>query len=91
MQSPSNNPSSGRRLLYFDCGSGLSGDMILASLLDLGVPRSVVDEAAARLPVSGYTIRVERERRQSLDVARFHVDVSAKQPARHYADIRQMI
>ena len=92
MQNSQTAPSeAGRDILYFDCGSGLAGDMILAALIDLGVPRSVIDDAATQLPIDGYTIRVEREQRQALDVARFHVDLSSKQPARHYADIRRMI
>ena len=28
---------SGKRVIYFDCFSGISGDMILGSLVDLGV------------------------------------------------------
>jgi hypothetical protein len=82
----------GERLLYLDCFSGLAGDMILAALIDLGVPLDAVRDAVARLPLSGYGIRLERERRQTIDAARFFVDVDeAHQPHRHYSDIRELI
>jgi hypothetical protein len=45
-------------ILHFDCFSGLSGDMILASLLDLGLPLEVVESAVAKLPLRHYRIRV---------------------------------
>jgi len=82
----------GDRLLYLDCFSGLAGDMILGALLDLGVPLDLVRETVARLPLEGYALRVQRERRSSIDAARFFVDVEeARQPSRHYSDIRGMI
>ncbi len=82
----------GGRLLHLDCFSGLAGDMILASLIDLGVPLDVVRGAVARLPLEGFAIRLERERRQSIDAARFFVDIdAASQPHRRYSDIRRMI
>jgi hypothetical protein len=66
--------------------------MILAALIDLCVPLDVVREAVARLPLAGFAIRVERERRQAIDAARFFVDVDeAHQPHRRYSEIRDMI
>ncbi|MCK9459860.1 MAG: nickel pincer cofactor biosynthesis protein LarC [Proteobacteria bacterium] len=80
------------RVVYLDCSSGLSGDMIVSALIDLGVPLDVVSGAVARLPLEGCAIRVERETRRSMVVSRFFVDVAeGHQPHRHYADIRDMI
>jgi pyridinium-3,5-bisthiocarboxylic acid mononucleotide nickel chelatase len=80
------------RVLYLDCSSGLSGDMIVSALVDLGVPLDVVSGAAAALPLSGYRIRTAHETRRSMVVSRFFVDVDdGDQPHRHYADIRDMI
>jgi hypothetical protein len=80
------------RVLFLDCSSGLSGDMIVSALIDLGVPLDVVSGAASRLPLSGYRIRAEHESRRSMIVSRFFVDVGeGDQPHRHYADIRDMI
>ncbi|MBW2527301.1 MAG: nickel pincer cofactor biosynthesis protein LarC [Deltaproteobacteria bacterium] len=42
--------------LFLDCPSGIAGDMTLAALLDLGVPRDAVEEALAALDVDGYEL-----------------------------------
>lgn len=79
-------------ILYFDCFSGLAGDMILASLLDLGLPLEVIESTVAKLPLDKYRIRVEKEQRQKVVATRFFVDVEEKeQPHRHFVDIRKMI
>jgi len=79
-------------VLYLDCFSGLSGDMIVSSLLDLGVPLEVVEAAVRALPITGFSLRVEPEIRSSIRVTRFFVDVGGEdQPHRHFSDIREMI
>ena len=81
-----------KRVLYLDCFSGLSGDMIVSALIDVGVPFSVIEDAAKALPLSGYSLRHEKEMRNSLSVSRFFVDVDeGKQPHRHFSHIRDMI
>lgn len=81
-----------KKILHFDCFSGLSGDMIVSALIDVGVPLKIIEDAAAALPVEGYKIRHEKELRSSLSVSRFFVDVDEKkQPHRHFSHIREMI
>jgi uncharacterized protein (TIGR00299 family) protein len=83
------------RILFFDCFSGLSGDMIVAALIDLGVPFARLEEAAAMLPIGGYRLRHEREMRGPFKVSRFHVDMDIHHSDHHrhrrFADIRQLI
>jgi uncharacterized protein (DUF111 family) len=50
-------------MLYFDLLCGASGDMILASLVDLGVPLSYLQECYARLEIPGLTIEQTRKDR----------------------------
>lgn len=47
------------KALYFDCFSGISGDMALASLIDLGADLSYIEEHLKQLPVDPFEIRVE--------------------------------
>ena len=46
--------------LYFDCATGLAGDMTLAALLDLGVPESFVRQQLALLPLSSWELRISQ-------------------------------
>ena len=39
---------------YFDCFSGICGDMILGALLDLGLNRNFLKKELEKLDVSGY-------------------------------------
>ena len=80
------------KIAYFDCFSGISGDMVLGALLDLGFPESALREGLARLPVGGYEIRVSRQRRGGLEGTRVEVRVDESgQPCRDYQEIRGII
>ena len=48
------------KTLYLECNSGISGDMTVAALLDLGADRKVLEEALASLPVQGFEIEICR-------------------------------
>jgi pyridinium-3,5-bisthiocarboxylic acid mononucleotide nickel chelatase len=90
---PPLGPGAGRdRILYFECSSGVSGDMFLSALIDLGVPLGVIEDAVARLPLGECRLRAEGEMRRSMAVTRFFVDVGeGAGPHRHFSDIRDMI
>jgi pyridinium-3,5-bisthiocarboxylic acid mononucleotide nickel chelatase len=80
------------KVLYFDCFSGLSGDMIISALIDVGVPFSVIEEAANALSVSGYSLRHEYENRAGIRVSRFFVDIcSDEKKHRHFEHIKKII
>lgn len=58
---------------YFDAFSGLSGDMTVGALLDLGVPLAVVDAGLAPLGVRGYRLRHDHLVRSGIHAAKFRV------------------
>jgi len=80
------------KFLYFDASSGLSGDMILGALLDLGVPKTLFSEkmAGLNLPVD---IQIKETKRSSL--RGLTVDVSVKKSthnsARKWKDVKDLI
>ena len=51
------------RILYFDCFSGISGDMTIAALVDLGLDRSAVMKEIKKLGVPGYDIEIKKTSR----------------------------
>lgn len=59
--------------LYLECYSGISGDMTVAALLDLGADQSVLERAIKSLPLSGFEIEISRVKKAGLDVCDFHV------------------
>ena len=46
--------------LYLECRSGISGDMTVAALLDLGATEENLRTELAKLPVDGYEIQVKK-------------------------------
>lgn len=79
------------QLLYLDAFSGLAGDMIVAALLDLGVPLTAITEGLAGLGVLGYELEQRRVTRSSLVGLHFNVRQTVTQPARDYAEIKALL
>lgn len=61
------------KTLYLECESGISGDMTVAALLDLGADQQILREALASLPVQGFDIRISRVKKSGLDACDFDV------------------
>lgn len=66
------------RQLYLECYSGISGDMMVAALLDLGADEQILRKALAGLPVGGFEIAVTRKVKSGLDVCDFDVILDAE-------------
>jgi uncharacterized protein (TIGR00299 family) protein len=64
--------------------------MIIAALVDLGVPQVAIADALAALPVTGYHVHFGTRVRSGIVAASFEVHVDAPQAPRTYADIRAM-
>ena len=61
------------RMLYLECASGISGDMAVAALLDLGASEERLRNALDSLPVDGFEVRVSRVKKSGLDACDFDV------------------
>jgi uncharacterized protein (TIGR00299 family) protein len=59
------------RVLYFDCFSGISGDMVLGALLDAGLPFEELKRALGSLALSGVDIGAERVLRAGVSATKF--------------------
>jgi pyridinium-3,5-bisthiocarboxylic acid mononucleotide nickel chelatase len=63
----------GSRMLYLDCFSGASGDMILGALIDLGLPLDALKGALGSLAIEFGDIGAERVLRAGVSATRFHL------------------
>ncbi|MCF8053185.1 MAG: nickel pincer cofactor biosynthesis protein LarC [Desulfobacterales bacterium] len=79
------------KLAYFDCFSGISGDMILGALVDLGVPVDWVSAQLHKLPLTGFSLRAEKTFRSHIAGTRVHVDIDDTGYFRTWSDIRGLI
>ena len=61
------------RTLYFDCFSGISGDMTVGALLDIGADEKVLLEGLKQLKVDGYQIKVEKKLKNGISGTDFSV------------------
>src|SRR5574337_193314 len=77
---------------YFDCFSGVSGDMILGALVDAGVGIDALRAELEKLDLPGYEITALKVNRGGIAATKVHVCLEQKeQPARRLADIRKII
>ncbi len=81
------------RTLYLDCFSGISGNMFLGALLDLGLPQDHLRRELAKLPVSGYELVIKKVEKQG--IAATYLDVKTgffeQRRHRHLPDINAII
>jgi uncharacterized protein (TIGR00299 family) protein len=61
------------RILYIDASSGISGDMTVGALLDLGCDQRVLQEGLASLSLRGYALSVRKESRAGIQATKFDV------------------
>ncbi len=72
------------KTLYLECYSGISGDMTVGALLDLGADECVLAEALNSLPLDEFDIAVTRVKKSGLEACDFHVILDeARDPHDH--------
>ncbi|MGN1044471.1 MAG: LarC family nickel insertion protein [Candidatus Methanomethylophilaceae archaeon] len=61
------------RILYFKCQSGISGDMAVASMIDLGADKEGLLRVLDSIPADGFSVRISTVKRSMVDVCDFDV------------------
>ncbi len=61
------------KTLYFDCFSGIAGDMTIGAMLDLGLDFDYLKAELKKLPVEGYELKQSRVVRSNLSAMKFDV------------------
>lgn len=65
------------KALYLECYAGISGDMTVAALLDLGADEDVLLQALKSLPLSGFEVEIRRVNKAGLDACDFNVKLDS--------------
>ncbi len=78
-------------IAYFDCFSGISGDMTIGALLDVGVPLEWLQEQLLGLPLDGFSLSAKSVSFHGVQARHFQVRVQGETVHRHYGDIKSMI
>lgn len=83
------------KILYYDCFAGISGDMNLGAMIDLGIPVSHLTQGLRKLPLEGYEIKIQEDRRRGLRGTKVDVltegDHHQHHPRRTLTDIERII
>ena len=79
------------KLAYLDCGSGISGDMTLAALVDVGVDLELLNAAIGSLGLPGCRLRAQEVKKNGFRATQISVDHQPEHAHRHLSHILAMI
>ena len=79
------------RVAWLECATGISGDMTLAALLDVGVDREAIEEAIGSLNLPNVRLRVETTVKGGFRATQVFVDHSKQHAHRRLSDIRRIL
>ncbi len=79
------------KTLYLDTFSGISGDMMLGLLIDLGVDQQQLEQELIKLPISGYSLKIGREQRHGIEGCRVEVQCEETHHHRSWSTIDSML
>lgn len=84
------------KIAFFDCFSGISGDMCLGSLIDAGVELKALAKELRKIPITGYRLSLKKVRRASLAACKVDViqkpEANARNPeVRKWKEIEEIV
>jgi len=79
------------RTAYFDCFSGISGDMTLGALIDAGLSIKELKSHLSKLPIDNYDITAKKVKKNGISATKVDVIVKGRQKERRLSDIRKII
>jgi uncharacterized protein (TIGR00299 family) protein len=80
------------KILYYDCFSGISGDMNLGAMIDLGIEEKYLTDELNKLNLNGWKLEVTKDQRHGINGTRVNVKQTRHEHAhRHLSDIEKII
>jgi pyridinium-3,5-bisthiocarboxylic acid mononucleotide nickel chelatase len=71
------------KILYYDCFAGISGDMNLGALIDLGVEEKFLREELGKLALKGYELIIRKDIRKGISGTKVEVKLENMDPMEH--------
>ena len=78
-------------IAYLDCSAGISGDMLLGALIDVGWPEERLRDVVARLRIGEVQLVTERVNKHGISATQVNVISSPQQPHRGFNDLVSII
>lgn len=79
------------KIAYFDCFAGVSGDMIVGALLDLGLPLGKLEEELGKITIGDFAIDAKKTLRQHIGATKFNVVADEHKVVRTWKNVRELI
>lgn len=80
------------KILYYDCFSGISGDMNLGAMIDLGVEEQFLRDELGKLSLPGWKMSVEKDQRHGIFGTKVSIIQTREEHVhRHLSDIREIL
>lgn len=81
----------GEKIIYLDCYCGISGDMLLGALLDVGLELAALEEGLSSLGLGSYRLGKERVLRRGITGTSFFIESAEETVHRKYGDIVRLV
>jgi pyridinium-3,5-bisthiocarboxylic acid mononucleotide nickel chelatase len=78
-------------IAYFDCFSGISGDMVLGALVDAGADFAALDAGLRKLGLEGWKLSAEKVKRQGIFATQVRIEAREEKRHRSLSEILEMI
>jgi len=79
------------KIAYFDCFSGISGDMTIGALLDAGLKLETLEKELKKLGLTGYQLEAKKVVKKRISATQFKVNVKEKGVERRFKDILDIL
>ena len=79
------------KIAYFDCFSGISGDMTVGALLDAGLKIGTLEKELKKLGLTGYQLEVDKVVKKGISATQFKVRIKEEGVERRFKDFLTII
>ena len=79
------------KVAYFDCFSGISGDMTVGTLLDAGFKIETLEKELKKLGLPGYQLEVNKVVKKGISATQFKVKIKEEGVERRFKDILDIL